>query len=879
MRQAAAILLETVLLAGGTASAQPGPPAVRAQRATAAISVDGHLDEAAWQAAKPVRGFLQRDPDQGQPATEDTELRILFDDRALYVGVRLHDREAGKIVRQLSRRDVVPEADRFTLYLDPQHDGRTGVELQVSAAGVQRDAAIYDDIFEDDTWDAVWESAVSVDAGGWTVEMRVPFSQLRFPRGAPAWGINASRLVHRKNESSWLVLVPKNETGLASRMAPLEGLADARPGRHLELVPYASARAEYIAPPAPQDPWNDGSRLFPGAGLDFRAGLGTGMSLVGAVNPDFGQVEVDPAVVNLSAFETFYEEKRPFFTEGSQVFLRFGRGGASDYTTYYYPEPLLFYSRRIGRVPQGSAPGDFVDVPSATTILGAAKAVGRTRGWNVGALDAVTAREFAQVATGSSRGKAEVEPLTNYFVARAERELGPHGGLGLFTSAVLRSLDDPALSSLLVDRAFVGGVDGHVFLDSGRDYVVSGGLAGSTVSGSRASVLRLQTAPQRYYQRPDSPYVSVDPSLTSLSGWSGRIGLNRNRGDVTVNAGLWGISPGFEPNDLGFATQTDRAGGHLQVLFRKLVPDRLTRTRQVSVAKWWTWNYGRECQGNGVALTASTQLRSYWQLSVSLGDSWDTLDDKLTRGGPTTIRPGIRSLVATASSDSRRKLWLTAQATLQNRNYGTRSRQYVLTLNARPWTTLTLSVAPSLLLNHTVAQYLATVADPLATSTYGARYVFGGLEQTEVAIPLRVNLLLSPKLSLQLYTQALLSTGDYPEIKELATPRTYDFPVYGKDVGTIERGPGGDYVIDPDAGGPARPFHLAFPDFNLKSLRVNAVLRWEFRPGSAAYVVWTQRRQDGQNPGDFTFGRDLGDLRPAPADDVLMVKVAWWLGR
>jgi hypothetical protein len=858
------------------------PEGARAVRASSPVSVDGRLDEPTWQAAPVAGGFLQRDPDQGQPATEPTEFRLLFDDHALYVGARLHDDSPDRIVRQLSRRDAVAEADTFTLYLDPHRDRRTGVVLQVSAAGVQRDAAIYDDNFEDDTWDAVWESAVAVDEGGWSVEMRIPFSQLRFPTTpGHAWGVNARRVVYRKNESSWLELVPKNESGLASRMAGLGGIEGIEPGRHVELLPYVSGRAEYVAPSSPDDPWNDGSRYLGGAGLDFRYGLGTGKAIVGAINPDFGQVEVDPAVVNLTAFETFFEEKRPFFTEGSQVFLRFGRSGASDYTTYYYPEPQLFYSRRIGRTPQGRAPGAYMDVPTSTTILGAAKVVGRTgSGWNLGLLEALTGREFAQVASGESRDRVEVEPLTNYFVGRAQHGLGSRASVGFIGTAVLRDLRTPDLEGLLVSRAFLGGVDGHVFLDAKQDWVVSGGLSGSTVAGSPAAVLRLQLAAQRYYQRPDAPHVSVDPSATSLSGWSGRVGLNKNSGNVTFNVGAWGISPGFEPNDLGYATQTDRGGAHGQVLFRKLTPDAWTRTRKLAIAKWWTFNYGSECQGDGVQVTAGAQLRNYWQLDLTLGKSWNTWDDKLTRGGPTTIRPGIESLSLTATTDARRRLWVSATAALSNREFGSRSRQYSAALNLRPWTALTLSATPSLLQAHTIAQYLTTVPDPTATATFGSRYVFGGLEQTEWSVPLRVNLVLSPRLSLQLYTQALLSTGDYPGIRELAAPRTYDFPVYGVDVGTIARDPTLPfYEIDPDGTGEARPFRIPVPDFNFKSLRVNAVLRWEFRPGSAAYVVWTQRREDGRNPGDQDFVRDLGDLFSAPADDVFMVKLAWWIGR
>jgi hypothetical protein len=429
-----------------------------------------------------------------------------------------------------------------------------------------------------------------------------------------------------------------------------------------------------------------------------------------------------------------------------------------------------------------------------------------------------------------------------------------------------------------VSQAYVGGFDGHVFLDGRRDWVLSGGLAGSHLSGSRLSIDRLQRAAARYYQRPDAPHVAVDPSATSLSGWTGSAFLNKNSGNVTANAGAWGISPGFEPNDAGFATQTDRGGAHALVQFRKLTPSGWTRSRQIWVAKWWTFNYGGESQGDGVQSEAGVQLRNYWRLNVSLGRSWNTLDDKLTRGGPTTIRPGIRSFNTSVVTDTRRRFWMNAYGTWVERDFEIWNRSYGAQLNFRPWAALTLSLSPVYNRVHTVAQYLATIADSTATTTFGARYVFGTLDQRELSMPLRLNLVLSPRLSVQVYTQALLSAGDYPAIRELAAPRTYDFPVYGTDVGRIVRSAGG-YDIDPDGFGPAAAFRIADPDFNVKSLRANVVARWEFRPGSTLYLVWTQRRLDEAHPGDFSFGRDTTDLFRAPSDDVLMVKVAWWLGR
>ncbi len=414
---------------------------VHAVRTPTPIRVDGRLDDVGWQQAQRLTGFIQRLPDEGKPALGQTELQIAYDDDAIYVGARLLDHEPSRIVRRLTRRDVAADADRFSIFFDPHHDHLTGVEFRVSAAGVQRDAVIYNDVYQDDTWDAVWDSAVGMDDRGWTVEMRIPFSQLRFPQAdVLVWGVNAQRIVHRTGEESWLSITPSNESGLASRMPHLDGLSGIPPARHLELLPYVTARTEYVDPPVSGNPFNDGSRAFAGAGLDLKYGVASNLTLDATVNPDFGQVEVDPAVVNLSASETFFEEKRPFFTEGSQILSRFGKSGASEYWSYFFFEPQLFYSRRIGRSPQAPAPGPYVDTPTTTTILGAAKLTGKTRrGWTLGVMEAVTGREYSRVSDGFvSRDDVQAEPLTNYFVGRAQHSLGSRASLGLLTTMVHR---------------------------------------------------------------------------------------------------------------------------------------------------------------------------------------------------------------------------------------------------------------------------------------------------------------------------------------------------------------------------------------------------------------------------------------------------------
>ncbi|HNV01926.1 MAG TPA: DUF5916 domain-containing protein [Vicinamibacterales bacterium] len=873
--------LAFLLLAPAASLAQGEAPVrtVIAVRADAPPTIDGRLDDPVWARAVPVSGFLQRDPQEGAPATEETSVRIAFDDRALYVAGDLRDREPGAIVRQLSRRDAAVEADGFVLYLDPHDDKLTGAQFAVSAAGVQRDALIYNDTYLDPSWDAVWESAVAVGPGGWTVELRIPLSQLRFPRAERyTWGINVQRILQRRNESDWLQLVPKNESGLASRMARLEGIAGIDPPSTLQLMPYVTGRAEFIAPSSAGTPFNDGSRGFASGGLDLKYGVSSSLTLDAAFNPDFGQVEVDPAVVNLTQFETFFEERRPFFTEGASVFRNFGKSGASAQVGFFRPEPTLFYSRRIGRAPQIAAVGPYVDAPANTTILGAAKLIGRTAGgWTLGALEAVTGRERARVSDGLTTTRPEVEPLTNYAVFRAQRELGRRAGLGVLGTSVVRNLGDPALASVLTDRAVMLGVDGHLFLDHGRNWVVHGGIAGSWVHGSTSAIMRLQKAEQRYNQRPDAPHVRLHPEATSMSGWTGQANVNRNSGNVTVNVGIWGMSPGLEVNDAGYSTQTDRAGAHAMVQWRKLTPARWSRERYVWLAKWWTWNYGNESQGDGWQSSASVQFRNFWRSSVLLSYAKRVWDDKLTRGGPTVIRPGNRGVTVSTSSDTRRRLAFSAAYAFTDREYDAESHASELQLVWRPAPALTVTAGPAITHSIVAAQYLATVPDALATRTFGARYVFGEMRQAQVSITTRVNLVASPRTSLQVYLQPLVSAADYGAIKEVYAPRTFDFVRYGEDAGSIVDA-GSRYTIDPDGAGGASPFSIAKPDFNLRSLKANAIFRWEFRPGSSLFVVWTQQRRDRAPDGTFDFGADAKRWFTARPDNVFLVKLSYWFG-
>jgi len=881
---AATVLL---LAVASIADASPTNPPTPAPRSTVvlqtreAVRIDGRLSEEMWATVPVVSDLLQRDPDEGKPATERTEIRVAYDENALYIGARLFDSQPKRIVRRRSRRDGASSSDFLRVYLDPHHDHKTGVMLTVSAAGSLADAWLSNDFESDTSWDGVWDAAVALDDSGWTVEMRVPFSQLRFsPGDRQTWGLNVSRFIQRTNEEDWWALVPKTDSRLVSGFGHLEGLDGVRPKRNLELLPYATVGVERAGTTAAGDPFSRPNRPAGGAGLDLKWGMTSSFTMDGTLNPDFGQVELDPAVVNLTAFETFYQEKRPFFIEGSQQFNTFGRNGLPLYGRFGSTYPSLWYSRRIGRSPRLNASGEYVDQPGATTILGAAKVTGRTAGgWNMSVVDAVTAREMAQVAVGDTRSTMEVEPLTNYAALRASRDIAGRGAFGVVATGVNRSLQTAALQRSTPGGAYTGGVDGNWFLDSRKSWVVSGSFAASHVWGDEAAMASLQRAPARYYQRPDASHLRYDPAAKSLSGWTGQVNVNRTRGNLLVDAAVWAISPGFESNDVGYSPAADRVGAHTGWIWQKTTPDRWTRDRSATLITYWLWNMGGDVVGHGYTTQLSATMKNYWSVSGSVGATPSRIDDRDTRGGPAMKRVPAWSSSLFISSDARKKLRLDASASYAKNTAGGWSLSVNPSLVYRPSSAFSVSAGPAVTRAYAVAQYVTGVADPTATETYGRRTVYSELDRTEVSMVSRLNVIFTPKMSFEVYLQPLVSSGQYWGMKELARPRAFEFTRYGVDAGTITYDPAlQTYTIDPDAEGPADTFRVREPSFNYRSLRVNAVFRWEWRLGSTLYAVWTQQRQDSAT-ADFSLARDFNAMAGAPGDNVFMVKMAYWFGR
>ncbi len=599
---AAALLLA---LAGASQNVQPiesQTPPVYAVRTTTPIVVDGLLSEEVWATAPAVTTFTQRDPTEGAAPSEKTEVRIAYDDEAIYVGARLLDSQPRTIVGRLGRRDSNLGADELTFYVDPYHDGRSGYYFAVNAAGTLRDGVLYNDDWNDDSWDGIWEGRAHVDGEGWTVEMRIPYSQLRFRReDSNAWGVNFRRYVCRTKEEDYVAYTPKNASGFVSRFPKLSGLQGIVPPRRIAVTPYTTTKAEFTGHDA-GDPFNDGSRVRPAVGADFKVGLGSNLTIDATINPDFGQVEVDPAVVNLSDVETFFPEKRPFFVEGANNF-RFGQGGATNWWGFNWGGPDLFYSRRIGRAPEGSLPdADFSDSPAGTRIVMASKLTGRLgHGWSLGALHAVTASETADLAQGGRRFRAQVEPTSQYVVARALRESPDNRrGLGVMATGVVRSLGDGRLRDELNAHAFTLGLDGWAFLGANKTWVVTGWAAATDVAGTAARIADLQQDAQHYFQRPDATHVRLDPTRTSLRGFAGRATVNKEKGNFLLNAAVGAIDPGFDVSDVGFQWRTDVINSHLWTGYRWTKAGRLTREADVGLAYFRSYDFGGNVTWQGL---------------------------------------------------------------------------------------------------------------------------------------------------------------------------------------------------------------------------------------------------------------------------------------
>ncbi|HET7460527.1 MAG TPA: DUF5916 domain-containing protein [Longimicrobium sp.] len=888
----AQVALATTHAPASSAARNPhaAAPTVSAVARTGAVKIDAVLDDAVWATAPAATSFRQQRPHEGQPSAEKTEVRFAYDDEALYIGARMYDSlGAAGVHTSLTRRDQEGGGDWLELDFDTYHDHSGVTIFQLNPSGVKWDAGQASPN-ADVGWDPVWEGTARIDSAGWVAEFRIPWSQLKFNRDSvQTWGMQIKRYQERRDELSQWSFVAQNENNGPSRFGHLEGLRIHRKPGGWEVMPYTVARASYVRPTQPGSPFQDASAYDVRLGADVKALLGPNLTLSATINPDFGQVELDPAVVNLSAFETSFSEKRPFFVEGSGLL---GFGSFSCFTCSNVSSLSLFYSRRIGRAPQGSLPfaTTFEDRPRNTDILGAAKLTGRFRGGlEFGALEAVTGAGRSRIVDTSGESiEREVEPLTNYFVGRVRQTLnGGNLSFGAIATSVVRSFGYDSLRYQLPGHAEALGVDWNAYFRSHR-YRVQGSFALSNVAGDSMAILRLQRSSARYFQRPDREQGSngffsnaFDPSATDLRGFGGYLRAAKEAGTIRGEAQVNVRSPGFEVNDLAFLTRADYIWTLANLNGYWTKPNQVFRELWVTVGGQRQQNFGGDVNDAQVHLSGSMQLPNYWGMGFYAQYRPEVYDERLTRGGATVRRADQRYFDWNIGTDGRKRTVFGFDVFRGTRGDGGGDVGANFSVRYKPSSNIQLSVAPAWSRAEVAAQYVTAFADPSATAFYGRRAVFAGLTQQTFSMDTRLNVTFTPNLSLETFVQPFVSSGEYHDFKEFNAPRGLDKTPFGNRVTAVTDASGREvsYALDADGDPSTAAFTFNNPDFNFRSLRGSAVLRWEYRPGSTLFFVWQQQRAASEGFGDFALGRDAGAIFREHPDNVFVIKASYYIGR
>jgi hypothetical protein len=837
--------------------------------------IDGRLDDEAWKEGEWSGDFTQYIPVEGGPPSVKTEVKVLYDEKNVFVAIRSYD-DLALVQAYPARRDTF-SGDIVGICFDSYFDKRTGFEFDLTAAGGKLDLVLTNEGW-DTTWDAVWHGKAGREAEAWTAEFQIPLSQLRYgSHDVQVWGMHVWRWVARLQEESQWNLIPRQGSGRMYNFGELHGIQGLRRFRRIELLPHVVGEVESL-PEEAGNPFVGDADPGGALGLDAKIGLTTDFTLDATVNPDFGQVEADPSVVNLTTYETFFEEKRPFFLEGKRI-LSLGLAGsaiAGDEGGTREGDQL-FYSRRIGSPPASRPqvdPGAAIEMPGETSIISAVKVTGKTKdGLSVGFLQSVTDDERAKVWFDSREYDVPVAPTTNYIVGRVQKDWDKGNTIlgGLFTSTH-RWLPDEALQRLSSD-ALTGAFDFTRFI-SKRSYVVEAKGVFSHVTGGVDAIRALQTNPVHYYQRPDADHLGVEANATSLSGHAGtvrvaRYGNSKWRWSESVR---W-MSPGLELNDVGYLRQADAILNEAELSYEQLEPRGVFREYGASVSRDDAWDFGGLRTSGRTGLHASATFRNKWRVEGEVDVLDAPNDTRLLRGGPAMTTSGFTSAEFSVRTDPSRRVQASVGA---ERDFvadgGGREASVSSTVKVRPANTVDFSVNLFYERNVDDLQYVDT-----ARPGGDAKYLLGRLDQETLGLTLRANVFLTPDLSIQYYGSPFVSNGTYGRFKRASsTPRAdwYDdrYHVFGGDEIA--------YVPEFDAyrvteGGATYAF--ANPDFEFRQFRSNLVGRWEFSPGSTLYVVWSQDRTDEQVWGG-SLTNSLDRLRLAPAANVFLLKFSYWFG-
>lgn len=850
---------------------------LKATEITVSPSIDGILDDEVWKMGTWTDDFTQHEPYNGRPASQRTEFAVLFDKDNIYVGVKAYDTDPDSIVNRLTRRDQV-DGDVVGIIFDSFHDLRTGFLFGTSSSGVKFDQMFTEDgEREDPSWDPNWWVKTSINEEGWIAEMKIPFSQVRFEKNSgDVWGLQFARIYYRENETDFWQHVPMDAPGFIHMMGELTGLENIEPRKIFDITPYAVGSAETFEAQA-GNPFLESGRLskFNG-GIDAKIGITNNMTMDLTINPDFGQVEADPSEVNLSAYETFFSEKRPFFIEGNNITnfsIGIGDGGVGN--------DNLFYSRRIGRQPQGRLDldeGTYARRPGNTTILGAAKVTGKTRdGLSIGFVEAMTAEEKAEIEAEGERTFKTVEPLTNYFVGRVQKDFNEGktivGGILTSTNRVL----EEDLGEYMHKAAYTGGVDFTQYF-KGKSWMFNLNSAFSLVEGTKEAIAQTQKSSARYYQRPDKDYAKFDPSRTNLLGSGGRMQLMKMDGHWNfMSATLW-KTPGFETNDLGYIREADQVLSVLWAGYSQWEPKGIYRRYNINADFFSIWNFGGDYLAKGFEWNGSMGLKNFWNVWTGGNIETSGLSTGMLRGGPAMKTPGRSHLRFGFSSDSRKKFNFSAFASHNTGFQQSAKETYTeVEFSYKPTDYLVISAAPGFSKSYSGLQYVTNNID------FGDqhRYIFASIDRKTVSTSFRVNLNLSPNLTFQYWGQPFIATGKYYDHKYITDPsadRYRDrFIVFTDD--QLSRD-GDSYRIDENRDNTV-DYSFDRKDFNVQEFLSNLVIRWEYNPGSSLYFVWSQTRNDFNNSGHLRFMDDLGELfssKDEKPHNIFLIKFSYRFG-
>ena len=835
--------------------------------------IDGKLEDAVWETVAWGENFRQLEPTDGGEVVAPTAFKILYDDAYLYAAFRCFDPEPDKIVERMSRRDGF-EGDWIELNLDSYNDQRTAFSFTGSVSGVKGDEYITNNGNNwDDSWNPIWNLKTNIDAEGWTAEFRIPLSQLRYGnKEEHVWGIQVTRRNFRHGSRSIFQYIPRTSGVWVSGFAELQGIRGIKPQKQIEIQPYVVAQTSSFEKEE-GNPFRDGTDNDLTVGIDGKIGVTSDFVIDFTVNPDFGQVEADPSVVRLDGFQNFFNEQRPFFVENNNVFDFTVTGAA---TGGAFDNDNLFYSRRIGASPHGYPnleDREYAKVPSNTSILGAAKFSGKDKkGLTIGILESVTAREVASIDLLGERREEVVEPLTNYFVGRVQKDLNKGNTVfGAIFTSVNRKLTDTPLD-FLHENAYSGGIDFLQFWKN-QDWSVSGKLLFSRVEGSAEAINNTQTGFEHYFQRPDADHLEVDESATSLFGTGGTLKIDKSGGNWKFQNGVTWRSPGLELNDIGFLNNADEIHHFFWTGYRFTEPFSIFRNLGLNLNFQQNWDFGGNHLHQSGNINFFTQLKNFYFVNAGIFKEFKDLSNQALFGGPTLRRSTGLGYFFFVSTDQRKKVQFSINGFLggaddPDQDETVKGKNIGVSLTVQPTNAFNISLRPSISTNDRLIQYVST-----ADYNNDPRYIVSSLDQNTFSMTVRMNYNITPNLTIQYYGQPFITRVRYFDFKRItnSTARNFHDRFLPLDQELQFDINSDTYFVDEDLDGTS-DYSFGLPDFSFIQFRSNLVARWEYVPGSELFLVWNQGTTSSGDPSDELLPSLRENVFENKATNIFLIK-------